>query len=274
MSRIVHQVAQAGFGTGTNELYDRARPSYRPEALEHIRKAASKQDPVDIVEIGAGTGIFTRALLAHPAWATSIASLTAIEPSEGMRAQFARTVTDSRVTVREGTFDSTGAPDASADIVVIAQAFHWCPDYNAAAEEFARVLRPRGILVLIWNLEDREGAAWVAQLREIYEARENGTPQFRLGLWRAVFDTPNYKSSFVDTQEEIFAYTLEGSLEIVTDRVQSKSYITMLEQNEKAKVIEQIREIIERGDGKKWIDEGKGIFEYPYKTLVVIAKRT
>ena len=35
------------------------------------------------------------------------------------------------------------------------QAFHWCPDYEKAAQEFARVLKPQGTLAFIWNLEDR-----------------------------------------------------------------------------------------------------------------------
>ena len=35
------------------------------------------------------------------------------------------------------------------------QAFHWCPDYDKAAREFARILKPDGIVALIWNLEDR-----------------------------------------------------------------------------------------------------------------------
>ena len=72
-----------------------------------------------------------------------------------MREVFASTVHDSRVTVAEGTFDTTGVPDASADAIIIAQAFHWCPDYNKAFIEFARVLKPGGIVALIWNLEDR-----------------------------------------------------------------------------------------------------------------------
>jgi ubiquinone/menaquinone biosynthesis C-methylase UbiE len=37
----------------------------------------------------------------------------------------------------------------------IPQAFHWCPDYDAASKEFARILKPNGIVALIWNLEDR-----------------------------------------------------------------------------------------------------------------------
>ena len=71
--------------------------------------------------IGAGTGIFTRALLAHPDWAGAIAELRAVEPSAGMREVFSKSVTDPRVSVREGTFDTTGIEDGWADVVVIAQ---------------------------------------------------------------------------------------------------------------------------------------------------------
>lgn len=35
------------------------------------------------------------------------------------------------------------------------QAFHWCLDYEAAATEFARILRPNGVVALIGNDEDR-----------------------------------------------------------------------------------------------------------------------
>lgn len=71
--------------------------------------------------IGSGTGIFTRALLAHPKWRDSIAKLKAIEPSEGMRSHFSKSVTDGRVSISEGTFDNTGVEDGWADLIVIAQ---------------------------------------------------------------------------------------------------------------------------------------------------------
>lgn len=71
--------------------------------------------------IGAGTGIFTRALLAHPDWADAIKELRAVEPSAGMRDVFSKTVTDPRVSVREGTFDTTGVEDGWADLIIIAQ---------------------------------------------------------------------------------------------------------------------------------------------------------
>ena len=75
------------------------------------------------LRIGAGTGIFTRALLAHPEWSDSVAELKAIEPSQGMRDVFSKTVVEvyPRVSIVEGTFDTTRAEDGWADLVVIAQ---------------------------------------------------------------------------------------------------------------------------------------------------------
>lgn len=105
--KVVHNFAQLGFGTGTNELYDRARPSYPAKALAQIRKASKTDGPINVVEIGSGTGIFTRALLEHPDWVDSIAELRAIEPSLGMRETFSKAIQDPRVSVAEGVFEWT-----------------------------------------------------------------------------------------------------------------------------------------------------------------------
>ncbi|PCH38048.1 S-adenosyl-L-methionine-dependent methyltransferase [Wolfiporia cocos MD-104 SS10] len=269
----VHKLAQAGFGSGTNEHYDRARPSYQPAALSHIRQAVGASSSLNVVEIGSGTGIFTRALLAHPEWATSVKQLKAVEPSEGMREVFTKTVTDERVTVAEGTFDTTGVEDGWADLVVVAQAFHWCPDYDKASAEFARILKPNGIVAVIWNLEDRDGAAWVAQLRDRIEGHEQGTPQFRLGLWRATFSTPSYTRLFESPEERTWSYTLPGTRDIVINRALSKSYVAVLSPDEKEKVVKDINAILDRKDGLVWTDEEKGIFEYPYGTFVVVWKK-
>ncbi|KAI0093912.1 S-adenosyl-L-methionine-dependent methyltransferase [Irpex rosettiformis] len=273
MSSKVFEVAAQGFGTGTNELYDRARPSYRHEALTNIRKAIRSQSLLNVVELGAGTGIFTRALLAHPDWQDAIKELRAVEPSAGMREQFTKTVDDSRASVAEGTFDTTGVEDGWADLVVIAQAFHWCPDYDKASREFARVLKPNGIVVFIWNLEDRDRAKWVAQLRDRIERHESGSPQFRLELWRATFSTPGYTENFEPPEEKIISYELLGTEDIVVNRALSKSYISILPADEKQKVVDDIKEIVKRGDGRVWTDNEKGEFAYPYRTWTVIARK-
>jgi len=271
----VHELAKAGFGVGTNELYDRARPSYQKEVLIRVLDEVDAKSHINVVEIGSGTGIFTRALLANTEWATALAELKGVEPSEGMRTVFSKTVNDPRVSVSHGTFDKTDIPDAWADIIIIAQAFHWCPDFEGAVKEFARILKPKGVVTLVWNLEDREKAAWVAQLRESYETFEQGSPQFRLGLWRGVFASPSYSSLF---QEPIILdreirFSLPSTLATVEDRVCSKSYIAVLSEDDKGKVRSRIQKIVSKGDDLTWIDESKGVFEFPYTTTVVFMKR-
>ena len=73
------------------------------------------------LRLGSGTGIFTRNLLAHPAWANSIGHLNAVEPSEGMRKTFDKNIQDKRIVTTNGTFDVTGVEDSWADVIIIAQ---------------------------------------------------------------------------------------------------------------------------------------------------------
>ncbi|KAF8550295.1 S-adenosyl-L-methionine-dependent methyltransferase [Imleria badia] len=274
MSTKIHTVAQVGFGTGTNELYDRARPSYPQDSVRFIKKAVEAAAPLNIIEIGAGTGLFTRALLADKDDETRIASLKAIEPSAGMREAFKQRISHEFVSISDGTFDNVPTVKSGwADLIIIAQAFHWCPNYNKACAEFARILKPSGAVTFIWNLEDRDAAGWVAQIRDRIESHEVGTPQFRLGLWRQAFSTEAYKHNFKPPEEREWVYPLDASEEICINRALSKSYISILPPDEKQSVIEDIKAIVAKGDGKVWIDESKGVFDYPYKTLVVLARK-
>ena len=79
-----------------------------------------------------------------------------------------------------------------------AQCFHWShPDYSSSVEEFARILKPEGTLGLIWNLEDRNAAGWISQIRGAYEKYEQNTPQFRNYWWKAMFETSAYKACVI-----------------------------------------------------------------------------
>ena len=71
----------------------------------------------------------------------------------------------------------------------------------------------------------------------------------------------------------MWSYNLIGSVKIVQDRVCSKSYIAVLNPEDKQKVISDIDALLQRKDGLTWIDEQKGIFEYPYQTFLVIARK-
>ncbi|KAL1708260.1 S-adenosyl-L-methionine-dependent methyltransferase [Schizophyllum commune] len=292
----VHDMAAKGFNVA-NDLYDRARPSYQPSVLSWIRKTARKVDgaeKLNVLEVGAGTGIFTRALLAHPEWKDDVGELRAIEPAEGMRDQFIKSTVSTvnnnnpKITVHDGHFSSLPVPDGWADLIVIAQAFHWCPDHPAAITEFARALKKGAPLVLVWNLEDRDAVPWIAQLRDRIERHEQGAPQFRLGLWRAFAGTKEWQTLFTEkpspsaalpdtdtdslphTTSHTISFILPGTTELTVDRACSKSYIASLPEDERAEVVKDVRAILEKGEGRKWIDEAKGVFEYPYKATVVV----
>jgi len=269
----VHPLAKAGFATGTNELYNRARPSYPPDVLSHIRKCIGPKQSVKVVEFGSGTGIFTRVLLSHPEWNATIDELIAVEPSEGMRDTFAKTVKDARVRLTEGTFDRTVVQDGWADLIVIAQAFHWCSDHDAAVAEFTRILKPDGAVFLVWNRESKDMPAWVSQLKELQEPYKKGIQQQPEGQWRTLFERPSYQSHFQPAEETIWPHSLPGSLETSTNLAMTFSYIAILPEEEKLKLKENMAAIIKRGDGMVWIDEKEGLFECPIETLLVTLSR-
>jgi Methyltransferase domain len=168
-----------GAGHGPNIL-PHLCPSLGPNFLEMGHSISSSWYILRMVwyiangfaaRVGSGTGLFTRTLLAHPQWQDCIASIHAVEPSEGMRRTFGDKTRDDRVSCHDGTFTETGEQDGWADAVIIAQvsyfsmksiffyalqAFHWAhPHYDATMKEIARVLKPRGTAFFIWNMEDR-----------------------------------------------------------------------------------------------------------------------
>ncbi|EJU05499.1 S-adenosyl-L-methionine-dependent methyltransferase [Dacryopinax primogenitus] len=270
----VHEVAQRGFGKGTNEHYDFARPNFPVTAIEKIWEQLPKKDgPLNIVDrMGCGTGLFTRSLLAHPEFSKHTGALLATDPSEGMRSVFTqRLAHDPRVRCEEGTFDRLPVEDGWADLVVAAQAWHWCPDHDKALTEIHRILRPTGLLALIWNLEDRD-TAWVGQLRDAYEPFELGTPQFRLGLWRTTFQCEAYKKWFESEKEGDVDHLVPTTREGVVNRVFSKSYMTGVQGHEREEVTKKLEEIVDRGEGKQWVDKEKGVFNWPYRTYVITCK--
>ena len=127
------------------ENYAAYRPSYPEEAVRYILREQQLSDPADIADIGAGTGIFSAQLLKHGH------RIFAVEPEAQMR--YAAQAALSHFTgfeIVEGTAEATSLANRSVDLVVAAQALHWFDPARAGAE-FARILRPKGRIVAIWN---------------------------------------------------------------------------------------------------------------------------
>ena len=126
------------------ELYARHRPSYPAELFDWIVATTAAPPGALAVDLGCGTGISTR-LLAERGYES-----VGVDPNEAMLDQ-ARRAGGARYVRGEAV--ATGLPDASADLVTAAQAFHWF-DIPATLRELNRVLRPGAFTVAYWNVRD------------------------------------------------------------------------------------------------------------------------
>jgi SAM-dependent methyltransferase len=144
------------------EAYVRHRPAYPGDLVPRLEDRHGLR-PGPIADLGAGTGISSRLFLARGY------EVFAIEPNEAMReAAIASVGNDPRFHAIDGTAEATTLPSASVDAVVAAQAFHWFDPPRARAE-MKRILRPEGLVVLVWNERRTDDAFLAAYERALFE---------------------------------------------------------------------------------------------------------
>jgi SAM-dependent methyltransferase len=144
-----------------------------------------------VLDLGAGTGKLTRLLV--PAFHRVVA----VEPEHAMRRLLATHC--SRAEARAGTAEAIPLPDAAVDAVFAAEAFHKFEGERAVAE-MARVLRPGGALVLLWNLPAGPTEPSIAEAEQFLEQRapsraelgydphDLNTVRYESGDWRLAFE--------------------------------------------------------------------------------------
>ena len=160
------------------EAYDRGRPTYPREAAAWL----VGEQPVTVLELGAGTGKLTAQLVAlgHDVHAT--------DPDPAMLALLGRHLPDVRTSIAGA--EEIPLADRSVDVVVSAQAFHWF-DLDRALPEIARVLKPGGRLAVVWNQRD-ERIPWVRKLGHLIgtqdQLREPAEPIVQSALFGFVED--------------------------------------------------------------------------------------
>ncbi|TAK14427.1 MAG: class I SAM-dependent methyltransferase [Anaerolineae bacterium] len=150
--------------------YVKYRPTYPAAVLDTLAAKVGLRRGWTAADVGSGTGIFTRQLLDYGL------RVYGVEPNEDMRA--------AAETLLAGYPDFTSIaaraeaiplPDGSVEIVTAAQALHWF-DFSLASREFRRLLKPGGVIALVWNTRDVR-APFVAALEALL--REYGTDYYK-----------------------------------------------------------------------------------------------
>ncbi|QAU52445.1 hypothetical protein CPELA_05875 [Corynebacterium pelargi] len=151
----LHRELQAKAFSSEVDDYHRVRPRYPEQVFSLIPQATR------IIDVGCGTGIFSEQL----AQAFPHAKVIGSDLSKEMLTQFRH---HHQLPCIQAKAEALGLVDASVDLISCAQTWHWL-DPVAASSEFARVLRPDGVVVLLWNTLD-VAVPWVHRLTRITHA--------------------------------------------------------------------------------------------------------
>ena len=205
------QQRQARSFGGVAEAYDRGRPSYPTDAAAWL----TSDEPLTVLELGAGTGKLTEQLVAlgHDVHAT--------DPDPAMLEILQSRLPGVRTT--EAVAEEIPGPDSIYDVVVGAQCFHWF-DFDRAVPEIVRVLKPGGSVALVWNQRD-EQIPWVRRLGRSSAPRSRSTT-------RATSSKLSLRFLYVET--ETFKHWQVVDRNSIQDLVRSRSAIAMLDDEARA----------------------------------------
>jgi SAM-dependent methyltransferase len=240
-------------------LYERGRPDYPDVAIRFAASRFGLGRGSILVDLAAGTGKLTRALLATGS------TIVAVEPMPGMRRVFRRVVPG--VPVVDGRAEAIPLPTGFADAVFVGQAFHWFRGRHAL-REIARVLRPGGVLVLVWNTRD-DRVRWSRSLTEII--RDAGGPRQKPyrseGDWRRSFR--GVTSPFTALRWKTFSHTQTATPSTFIARVLSVSHVAVQSPAVRRRIAREVREVLATDPRTR----GRTVVELPYTTEVYFTRR-
>jgi SAM-dependent methyltransferase len=229
----IHTNAATGFARGAED-YEQGRPSYPSDAVDLVVEQFAIGPGATVVDIGAGTGKFTRLLV------PTGARIIGVEPVAEMREVFGRAVRGADVV--DGTAESLAFEDGSVDVATAAQVFHWV-DAEPAVAEVHRVLRPGGGLVLIWNSRDT-AVDWVRAIKTKMDEVSGDSPRYGSlhgDGWQAAIAE---HAGFTAVQHAQFRLDHATTHDATLARVASTSYVSALPDEERAAVLADVGDII------------------------------
>ena len=255
------EVLAGSFGQ-VADAYEQCRPRYPEEALDRVAAELGLDGDSTVIDLAAGTGKLTRDL------SPRFGRVIAVEPLDEMLARLEEAVPDAEALA--GSADAMPLPEAVADAVFVAQAFHWFATHPALAE-IARVIRPGGGLALLFNTSpwERGEGPWFQALHELLEERADLAMAHRhmSGWWLEVFeDDPHFgppDSAWFSHEQRLPPAGFIASLA-------SRSYVATLTEAERAALFAEVATLLERDDAP--ISGGEMVI--PLKTVTYWTRKS
>lgn len=233
------------------ENYVRYRPGYPVEIVEMLHRNGVAETAV-VADIGSGTGLLSEIFLeaGH--------GLYGVEPNEGMRAAGEEYLAQyERFHSVNGTAEETTLADESVDLIAAGQAFHWF-NRDKTKVEFQRILRPGGVVALIWNNQLEERSELMQEYLAL--ARELGREVNKVSKENAFQHLKGFFAP-AEMRQATFANVQIFDWEGLRGRALSSSYMPLEGEANYERLIEGLRDIFERYQKDEKV-------QFPYRTSV------
>jgi SAM-dependent methyltransferase len=224
------------------------RPGYPAEVIQELKSACGVAPSHVVADIASGTGIWTRVLIENGNAVFGVEPNTEMrQAGEGLLAAFPK------FTSVAGTAEATTLAHDSVDFVTAAQAAHWF-DRARSKREFARILKPGGWLVLLWNERLTDSTAFLRKYEQLLLTY--GTDYNEVRHER----TTSAVNEFFDPapfQERVFEMRQEFDYAGIEGRLLSSSYAPGPDHPRHAPMLRELRHIFDA-----CAVNGRAVFEY------------
>jgi SAM-dependent methyltransferase len=216
--------------------YERGRPDYPPAVAGAIAAELDLPAAAPVLDLAAGTGKLTRALLGIGL------EVVAVEPQAALREVLAAGVGSERV--REGFAEAIPLADGSVAAVTVADAFHWF-DHAVALAEIRRVLHPGGGLAVLSTVPDWSGASWAGDLGVLIADLRPEHPHFDGPPWQ---DSVRTTGGWTSAREIRVTSSQPASCERFVDYVASISWIAALPADRRTETLARVDALVRAGE--------------------------
>jgi SAM-dependent methyltransferase len=239
--------------TGKAAVYAKYRPTYPKEILKILGDQIEFTRESVVADIGSGTGILSKIFLENGN------AVYSVEPNNSMRSYAERDLSmypqfHSVAAIAE----DTGLPGSSIDLVTAGQALHWF-DRERARKEFARILKPTGYALIVYNERKKEDGMMDDYDKIIdRNASKSETPDVDAEYLSQFYEGGHYKEFTVPNEQ---ALDFDGLL----GRASSASYLPSRDQPGFESLEKDLRELFDTYEQK-----GKIILRY--ETLLFLGQ--